>query len=206
MKELKNKLPKYDRLIENREYVKTRTVKATLEALNDTDMKEEYLAEEISENFCWNFSTGCFKRASDSYLKYYFQKNISKDSKEILDFIVKNYRKTVKNRPFSEIESKSTGKIKTIEWKGSLVGKLFVHEHIVSRGVFAKKLIELHKLNPFTLETLREFFEKYCVAAIITKNEDRKLEKGTSKDWLSNPWYRYEEAGLRSNIIDNEGY
>lgn len=66
-------------------------------------------------------------------------------------------------------------------WKIQDQQKMLVHEHMVPKSLVIKRLKELE--NP-TKESVKELLDFYCKAAVVTRDEDRRLN----------------EEGLRSNM------
>jgi len=94
-----------------------------------------------------------------------------------------------------------------------------VHEHIVPRSVIREKIINLENKDILSLYLI---FEKYVIAAVITKEEDNLFSKDYDgeklrskmpkefyreeeerKEWLDNPWARYLCVNSYNEIENN---
>lgn len=78
--------------------------------------------------------------------------------------------------------------------------KLLVHEHAVPKSLVIKLLRELPK--PVTAGKVSTLLETYCKAAILTREEDRELNKRNLRSSMPegwdklDPWARYKAAGI----------
>jgi hypothetical protein len=76
-----------------------------------------------------------------------------------------------------------------------------VHEHVVPKNVIVKKIMKLYENGTFEENNIRDILDKYLIAAVITKDEDKNLGKKQRADMppefdnegelKDNPWSRY---------------
>lgn len=76
------------------------------------------------------------------------------------------------------------------------------HEHVVPRSELRKMLMK--KLRNLTPEEIHRILSTFCLAIIVTKEEDAKINKiglrsKMPDDWNGeNPWARYVVAGIEN--------
>lgn len=83
------------------------------------------------------------------------------------------------------------------------------HEHVIPVSVVVKRLLSLP-----TKSSIQEFeneIRRLSLVAIIHRDQDAslravKISRSSNHDWIeSDPWWRYREAKILSQIVDDSG-
>jgi hypothetical protein len=80
---------------------------------------------------------------------------------------------------------------------------MLVHEHIIPKSIVIQRLLELPTA---TTSSVNQLLESYCKGAVITRNEDARLNSHGLRskmptDWdEKDVWDRYKNAGIVLNI------
>lgn len=78
--------------------------------------------------------------------------------------------------------------------------KMLVHEHIVPKSIVIERLLQLLKPTP---DSVNDLLTSYCIAAIVTRDEDALLNNFGLRskmpmDWDERDvWARYKHAGIK---------
>ncbi len=84
--------------------------------------------------------------------------------------------------------------------------KGLIHEHIVPRKIIIDHIMNMK--TPSEVE-LFDYLEKNCIGVVVTKEEDKQLNKaGLNRkmpvEWDGqDPWARYKEVGISVLYIEN---
>jgi len=70
-------------------------------------------------------------------------------------------------------------------------------EHGTPRREFARLVLNLYKKNRLTDLTVKHLVQRYWKLAVITLEEDGRLNKVARKTMLSSPWKRWAKAKIR---------
>jgi hypothetical protein len=77
--------------------------------------------------------------------------------------------------------------------------KMLVHEHVIPKSIVIQRLLELP--NP-TTESVNQLLESYCKGAVLTREEDTRLNKLGLRSKMpagwdeKDVWARYASAGI----------
>ncbi len=81
------------------------------------------------------------------------------------------------------------------------LGKRLTHEHTIPLGLLAEKVFNLKTDNR---EAIREIFSVYCRAALVTKEEDRKLSSAKLHSAMPSSWSFGEDILARYSVVGIE--
>lgn len=87
---------------------------------------------------------------------------------------------------------------KALKFKGDT--KSLCHEHIVPKKVIIEKICGLK--SP-TKPKIREILERYCIGCVVTRDEDKELNKAGLRAQMpagwngDDPWARYKSVGIQ---------
>ncbi|WP_146613002.1 hypothetical protein [Halomonas sp. SL1] len=109
--------------------------------------------------------------------------------------------------PFWSISARDL--LKANGWKVVGIKRLLSHEHVIPVSLLVRKILEPGCGD--CVEDFEEIVSRYSLVAIITREEDVRLReakqwKSVGLEWVENdPWWRYREAKLFSEMVDGEG-
>lgn len=145
-------------------------------------------------------------KVPDSNSKYLSKGVICRDVAEILSSPTLHFRTkyaVLKNVAWawSEFQGKYDG---CPYWSEAALAcertkRKLIHEHAVPKSVLIKMLFEIKNPTPKSVE---DILSRYCVAVVVTKDEDRLLSKAGLRskmpaDWDgSDLWARYRKVGI----------
>jgi hypothetical protein len=81
------------------------------------------------------------------------------------------------------------------------LGKRLTHEHTIPLGLLAEKVFNL---ETYDRESIREIFTIHCRAALVTKEEDRKLNSAKLRSAMPSSWSFGEDILARYSIVGIE--
>jgi|GEM_PF-2753757 len=81
------------------------------------------------------------------------------------------------------------------------LGKRLTHEHTIPLSLLAKKVLNLETDDR---ESIREMFSIHCRAALVTKEEDRKLNSAKLRSAMPSSWSFGEEILARYSAVGIE--
>jgi hypothetical protein len=137
------------------------------------------------------------KNEDDDYIK-----------KELLNVLLWKYSESSRKTSSNKIGIKKWSLNAVESLKRDNNEKNLIHDHAIPRKLLIKYLIDLN--NP-TVEFLRKILDTYCFGVVITKGEDKILNKKSLKQYLPNhdrfdentePMIRYKDPIDPINIVD----
>jgi len=146
------------------------------------------LKREIPDNFLRKYHLSSKGIGDDLYFlteSYFRQKGLFRGKHSMSDYITPNAMKAIE-----------TG----------IVTKNLIYEHMIPKNLYIKQISEITLAGQLTEEFIYDLLINYYFVCTVTKEEDDKLPSiKMADDWNgTNPFYRYEKAGIHfiSNRIE----
>jgi hypothetical protein len=79
------------------------------------------------------------------------------------------------------------------------IGKRLTHEHTIPLKLLAEKIFSLGTSDK---DVIREFFNLYCKAAIVTREEDRKLNSAKLRSAMPPKWCFGQDTFARYGVVE----